>query len=135
MLDLRHLCGWCGAEMIGRRANVLYCSPTCQQAEYKAMERAESLKAKADRPPCQNCGAPIPATARAHAIYCNRACKVAADVAADKAARLASKAGRCCAECGTAMPAAMKSCAIFCGKPCKKRAARRRAADPRARGG
>lgn len=125
-LDMRHLCGWCGAEMIGKRANAIFCSRACQQADYKAMERAETLAAKAGRPPCQHCGAPIPATARAHAIFCSRACKIGASVAADKGRRLASKAGRHCAECGKPMDPAQKSNAIYCGKPCKKRAAYRR---------
>lgn len=126
-MDMRHLCQWCGAEMTGRYAHALYCNATCQQREYKAFLRAETLRDKAGRPPCRHCGAAMPVVMRAHAAFCSRACKIAADVAIDKATRLASKAGRHCAECGEVMPAAMKSYAIFCGRPCKKRAARRRA--------
>jgi len=120
-LDMRHLCGWCGAEMIGKRSDVIYCSPACKDAEYKAFVKAEIIKSKIGRPPCRQCGAPIPPEAEVRKVFCNSACKDQHRNARVGLRFKAARAGRACAVCGASLDDLRKD-SLYCSATCREHA-------------
>ena len=125
MLDMRHLCEWCGTEMHGKRSDVLYCGAACKTAAYHDLERRARIEAKAGRPPCRQCGAAIPPAAEIRKAFCSRACKDAWRNARVGERFVAARAGRACVECGASLDHVRKD-AIYCGARCRERAKQRR---------
>jgi hypothetical protein len=84
---------------------------------------------------CCRCGQPIPANARAEALYCSKRCRQAAS-----RARLRELSGRSllaaperCARCDGPMPIGLRPEARYCSKRCRQAASRARLALARER--
>jgi hypothetical protein len=52
----------------------MYCGKACQKAAYGALLSAGLLEDKANRPPCEGCGAPIAPERFVTARFCCKAC-------------------------------------------------------------
>ena len=81
---------------------------------------------------CEHCGAEIPDTRRADAVFCSRTCSKAAYGAFVSAEIAKAKAGRCCEWCSGPMPAGFTSRRQFCTVTCQRQArrAKQKAARP-----
>lgn len=82
----RDTCQQCGADLpLDAPSNQQYCSPECRFKAYEkyqiqnredryARRRQARLDAKMNRPPCEECGKPIPLTMNAAARFCCEIC-------------------------------------------------------------
>ena len=98
-------CRVCGIDLpIDAPSHQKYCSVECRRTAqeeadlkrrpaYNARRRQARLDAKRDRPPCPECGAPIPPEASTLRKYCSTACEARfnnrAKAARERAVRLA----------------------------------------------
>lgn len=74
-------CVRCGAKLPdGVRISREYCSRRCYMESYRALERQAVMEARANRPPCANCGGPIPMMRDMRAIYCSQDCNKGAQI-------------------------------------------------------
>lgn len=96
----------------GKKADAIYCSKTCQKADYSALEKAGRLDLKRDRPPCQHCGKAIPAEAQANRIFCSVYCQRRGIYHRNKTARQ-----RICVVCDAPYLASIET-QQTCGKIC-----------------
>lgn len=68
-------CVRCGASLEGKRSDAVYCSYECYMVDYHQLVKDARLEAKANRPPCKQCGKPIPVVKDKRAIYCSISCQ------------------------------------------------------------
>lgn len=98
---LRNGCEHCGASLAGMYADARFCSTKCRDAFRNGISAAER---RANRPPCVNCGKPVPPHAQR---YCSQGCRVAYrrpqayGLSPAELAALLEQHGTC-AVCGTA---------------------------------
>lgn len=69
-------CGWCHLPLVGKRGDAMFCDAFCGQ-KFNNKRRAEEARAEkvASRPPCPNCGKPLPVEKRTNSTYCSADCK------------------------------------------------------------
>ena len=80
-LDFRDFCPQCGGEIDRTRPYAvkrIYCSLKCKEAFMQKLLKDGRLEDKANRPPCPQCGTPIPQADTGQRIYCSDACKTGA---------------------------------------------------------
>ena len=127
-MDMRRLCEWCGKELAeDRPAWTLYCDTKCRNAAGYELERVARIEAKAKRPPCPECGAPIPAETDGHQIFCSKRCYFKADARRVKAKLRATLPERTCPVCATVFQPSKPSqkhcspaCALSHARSCKR---------------
>lgn len=74
-IEWQETCVRCGANLPdGVRISREYCSRRCYMEGYRELETQAVMEARAKRPPCANCGKPIPMTRDMRAIYCSPEC-------------------------------------------------------------
>lgn len=102
----------------GKRSDALFCGQACKVTDYRNLEKAQRLEAKANRPPCQHCGEAIPTEAKAHRAYCSEHCQRRGIYHRKKLQR-----GRICVICHGAYLAAddgQKTCSLKCSFEIKR---------------
>ena len=102
----------------GKRSDALFCSEACKGEDYRNLEKAQRLEAKANRPACQHCGCAIPAEAQARRMFCSKHCQKLGIYHRKKLAR-----GRICVICHGAYLAAddgQKTCSLKCSLETKR---------------
>ena len=102
----------------GKRSDALFCSEACKGEDYRNLEKAQRLEAKANRPACQHCGCAIPAEAQARRVFCSKHCQKLGIYHRKKLAR-----GRICIICHGAYLAAddgQKTCSLKCSLETKR---------------
>jgi hypothetical protein len=68
-------CLVCGAPLEGKRGDAIYCSVTCTNKHFWQLEKAALIEARKLRPPCPECGKPVPLSKKGGAIYCSEPCR------------------------------------------------------------
>lgn len=76
-LDFADYCKGCGTKLPQDRYATRrdYCSYACYMREYREIEKAARLEAKANRPPCVWCGGPVAIKKDRRAVYCSLHCQ------------------------------------------------------------
>lgn len=102
-----------------KTARAMFCGVACRNADYRKLQAAAVLEAKANRTPCGHCGAAIPTGARADQIFCNIHCQRRGIYHRKKAARQ-----RTCEICDVPYLAAadgQRTCSLKCAVEIRRR--------------